>query len=46
MSTSTVTARSHMLTWAISRDRLLALVEKNPDARARMTAYMRERYGD
>jgi hypothetical protein len=35
-----------MLTWAISRDRLLALVERNPNAKARMLAYMRERYRD
>ncbi len=41
-----VTAKGHMLTWAISRERLLALVEKNPDARERMLAYMRERYQD
>ncbi len=43
---ATVTARGHMLTWAISRERLLALVEKNPDARERMLAYMRKRYQD
>jgi cytochrome P450 len=43
---ATVTASTHMLTWAISRERLLALVEKNPDARTRMNAYMQERYRD
>ena len=43
---ATVTAKGHMLTWAISRERLLALVDKNLDARERMLAYMRERYQD
>jgi len=43
---ATVTAKGHMLTWAISRDRLLTLVEKNANAKARMLAYMRERYKD
>jgi CRP-like cAMP-binding protein len=43
---ATVTANGHMLTWAISRERLLALVQQNPDARARMLSYMRSRYLD
>ncbi|MDJ0850276.1 MAG: cytochrome P450 [Myxococcota bacterium] len=43
---ASVAATSHMLTYAISRQRLLALVEKNPDARERMFEYMRDRYRD
>jgi cytochrome P450 len=43
---ATVTAKGHTLTWAISRERLLALVQRNPDARARMLSYMRSRYPD
>ena len=41
-----VVATSHVNTWAISRERLLALVEKSPTAREGMLAYVRERYGD
>lgn len=41
---ATVTAKGHMLTWAISRDRPLALMKKNSNAKARMLTYMRERY--
>lgn len=41
---ATVTAKAHMLTWAISRDRPLALMKKNSNAKARMLTYMRERY--
>ena len=33
-------------TYAISRDRLTALVERNPDARKRMFDFMRQRYED
>ena len=43
---ATVTATSHMLTYAISRERLMALVERNPDARKRMFDFMRQRYQD
>jgi cytochrome P450 len=43
---ATVTATSHMVTYAISRERLLGLVERSPTAAKGMFAYMRERYGD
>jgi cytochrome P450 len=43
---ATVTATSHMLAYAISRERLLAIVEKSPEAKDRMFAYMRGRYED
>jgi cytochrome P450 len=42
--TATVTAKGHMNTWAISRQRFLSLVEANPSVREAMHAYMRERY--
>jgi len=35
-----------MLTFAISRKRLLELAENNPKAREGMFAYLRERYSD
>ena len=41
---ATVTAMSHMISYAISRDRLRALVEKNPVAREWMLEEMRRRY--
>jgi cytochrome P450 len=41
---ATVTATSHMVTYAISRERLLGLVERSPTAAEGMFAYMRERY--
>jgi CRP-like cAMP-binding protein len=43
---ATVTATSHMVTWAISRERLTALVESSARAAEGMYAYMRERYDD
>jgi len=43
---ATVTATSHMITYAISRQRLLALVEESPTAREGMFASMRRRYRD
>ena len=44
--TATVTAQSDMTTYAISRQRLLALAETNPAAREAMFDHMRERYAD
>ena len=41
---ATVTAASHLITYAISRDRLLEL-RSNPVARAGMEAAMLKRYG-
>ena len=41
---ATVTATSHMATYAISRARLLDLAAKSPTAAEGMFAYMRERY--
>ena len=43
---ATVTATSHMVTYAISRERLLALADRSPTAREGMFAYIRERYDD
>jgi hypothetical protein len=43
---ATVTATSHMITYAISRQRLLALVEKSPKAKQGMFETMRRRYAD
>ena len=43
---ATVTAATHMITWAISRERLRALVDGNPAARARMLELMERRYED
>ncbi len=42
---ATVTAVTHMITYAISRERLRAVVEGNPAARDWMLAEMRRRYG-
>jgi len=42
---ATVTAVTHMITYAISRERLRAVVERNPAARDWMLAEMRRRYG-
>jgi cytochrome P450 len=42
---ATVTATSHLVAYAISRERLLGLVERSPTAAEGMFAYMRERYG-
>ncbi len=44
--TATVTAISHMATWAISRARLLDLATTSPAAAEGMFAYMREHYAD
>ena len=44
--TATVTAVGHMLTYAISRQRLLDLVVASAPAKNGMFAYMRERYRD
>ena len=41
---ATVTAMSHMITYAISRERLRGLVERNPAAREWMLEEMRRRY--
>jgi cytochrome P450 len=41
---ATVTAISHMITYAISRERLRSLVAKNAEARAWMLAEMQRRY--
>ncbi|MGH7894494.1 MAG: cytochrome P450, partial [Candidatus Binatia bacterium] len=41
---ATVTAMEHMITYAISRERLRALVERNPAARAWMLEEIRRRY--
>jgi cytochrome P450 len=41
---ATVTAMSHMITYAISRERLRALVDNNPAARDWMLEEMRRRY--
>ena len=41
---ATVTAMTHLITYAISRERLRALVERNPAARAWMLEEMRRRY--
>jgi cytochrome P450 len=43
---ATVTATSHMVTYAISRERLLALAARSPTAREGMLAYIRDRYDD
>lgn len=43
---ATVTATSHMVTYAISRERLLALADRSPTARGGMFAYIREHYDD
>ena len=43
--TATVVATCHVVTYAISRERLLALVRKSPSAAEGMRACMRERYG-
>ena len=41
---ATVTAMTHMITYAISRERLRSLVDGNPTARDWMLAEMRRRY--
>lgn len=41
---ATVTATTHMITWAISRERLRAIVSGNPAARDWMLAEMERRY--
>ena len=41
-----VTALSNLITYAISRERLLALVEKSPTAREGMLDYIRRSYED
>ncbi|MGH2760424.1 MAG: cytochrome P450 [Actinomycetota bacterium] len=42
---ATVTATTHMVTYAISRDELLALVERSPAASQAMRAELGRRYG-
>ena len=42
---ATVTAITHLITYAISRERLRSVVEGNPTARDWMLAEMRRRYG-
>jgi cytochrome P450 len=44
--TATVRAATHMLTYAISRQRLLTLIARSPAAHAGMLAYVKERYGE
>jgi CRP-like cAMP-binding protein len=44
--TATVTARTRMTTWAISRRRLLDLVARSPAAAKAMYDEMRARYAD
>jgi len=41
---ATVTASSHMITYAISRERLLTLVARSPVAAEAMAEYLRGRY--
>jgi len=41
---ATVTATTHMITYAISRERLRAVVANNPAARAWMLDEMQRRY--
>ena len=43
---STVRAETHMVTYAISRQRLTTLVDRSASAAAGMRAYMQERYAD
>jgi CRP-like cAMP-binding protein len=43
---ATVTAVEHMITYAISRERLRELVERNAGVRDWMLAEMRRRYPD
>ncbi|MBW2282685.1 MAG: cytochrome P450 [Deltaproteobacteria bacterium] len=43
---ATVTALSDMITYAISRERLLALADRSPNARQGMLDYIRESYDD
>jgi cytochrome P450 len=43
---ATVTATTHMNTFAISRQRLVELAESSPKAREGMFAYMEDRYSD
>jgi CRP-like cAMP-binding protein len=44
--TATVTADSEMISYAISRERLAAVLDKNPKLAEAMLAYTRERYAD
>jgi hypothetical protein len=44
--TATVRAATHMITYAISRQRLRALMERSPAARVGMLSYLKERYRD
>jgi len=41
---ATVAATTHMTTWAISRDRLLAIVSRNANLAARLREEMARRY--
>lgn len=41
---ATVTAATHMLTWAISRERFLSVVGRNPDLAERMREAVAQRY--
>jgi len=41
---ATVTALTHMNTWAISRDRLLGILSRNPSLAERLREEMQRRY--
>jgi cytochrome P450 len=43
---ATATARTHMLAYSVSRDRLLELLDSNADAAAAFRTAMTDRYGD
>jgi CRP-like cAMP-binding protein len=43
--TAMVTATTHVNAWAISRERLLALLERSPTAKRAMLDYTEQRYG-
>ena len=43
---ATVTADDHLIAYAVSRDRLVSLVNASPTARQGMLADLRLRYGD
>ena len=44
--TATVTADSEIISYAISRERLAAVLGKNPELAEKMLAYTKERYAD
>jgi len=43
--TATVTAKTHMITYAISRDRLQHLMQDSPSAKAGIEEALRRRFG-